>query len=119
MENASSRLESYIELLLNDARPKLIAADKGGGSKLYNQVVEEFALMAHHVYWALEAPARSVEKYHDKDTKRVLLDPRTVLNRAQDTEASIEDLEFWKHGDMIKTLCDYLDLRSGGGRASA
>lgn len=107
----NDQIKADIEILLNVARPKLIEADKGGGSKLFNEVSEEFGPIAHRVYLALDIPERSSERYHDKETRRVLLDPCTVLNRARDCEGiSINDEEFWIHGDMIKTLCDYIDL---------
>ena len=102
-----------IETLLNVTRPKLVAADSGGGSELFNNVSEEFGPIAHRVYLALDVPQRSCERYHHPDTRSVLLDPITVLNRASSLkyDKTIDDPEFWLHGDMIKTLCDYLDLR--------
>lgn len=102
-----------IETLLTKAMPKLIEADRGGDSDLFLAVGVKYGPLAHRVYLALDMPERSYERYHDKATKRVLLDPWTILNRAksfQDTEITIDDQEFWMHGDMIKTLCDYIDL---------
>jgi hypothetical protein len=103
-----------VELLLSVVRPKLIVADHGGGPKLFNEVCKEFGPIAHRVYLALDRPGRPLEYYHDKETKRVMLDPWTVLNRAksfQNTNVNIDDVEFWDHCDMIKTLCDYIHLR--------
>lgn len=103
-----------IDSLLNMARNELKLADNGGGSKLFNEVSEKFGPIAHRVYLALDKPERSCERYHDKSTKRVMLDPWTVLNRAKNFQRSavtIDDIEFWLHGDMIKTICDYLELR--------
>jgi len=104
-----------IELLLHVARSKVEEADQGGGTKLFNEVGETFGPTAHRVYLALDRPVRTVKNYHNRSMTRVLLDPWTVLNRARsygirDTEISIDNLEFWLHGDMIKTLIDYLSL---------
>lgn len=108
----SEQVKKDIDSLLCEARPKLVAADRGGGSRLFNEVTEEFGPVAHRIYLALDRPERSVERYHDKETRRVLLDPWTVLNRAKDCKGKgIDDQEFWHHGDIIKTFCDYLDLR--------
>ena len=109
--NTNSDLNSDIQTLLNVARPNLIAADNGGGSETFNEVCKEFGKTAHRVYLALDEPERSPERYHSKETRRVLLDPWTVLNRAKSCEGlSVDDEEFWFHCDMIKTLCDYIDL---------
>jgi hypothetical protein len=121
MKVLDPKLQSYINDLLNVAQPMLVAADtQGGGSELFSKVIKQFAQVAHHVYGALDVPNRKPELYHDSNAPRVLLDPMTVLNRSRDVPgASIDDLEFWEHGDMIKTLCDYLDLRFGGNNACA
>lgn len=108
------QIQSEIKLLLNVARPGLIKADRGGGYKLFNEISEEFGPVAHRVYLALDKPERSIERYHDKETKRVMLDPWTVFNRTKNFSnfgITIDDVEFWCHCDMIKTLCDYIDLR--------
>lgn len=102
-----------IQILLTKVRKKLIEADNGGGSKMFNAISEEYGPVAHHLYLSLDTPYRSIEKYHDATSRRVMLDPHTVINRARffkDSEITIEDEEFWKHGDMIKALCDYIDL---------
>jgi hypothetical protein len=107
--------KSDIEVLLNIARPKLIAADNGGGSELFNEVSKKFGPVAHRVYLALDLPERKPERYHNKETRRVMLDPCTVINRARsflDSDTTIDDEEFWLHCDMIKSLCDYIDLRN-------
>jgi hypothetical protein len=109
------KLHENIEQLLNSARPLLIKADKGGGSTLFNKAIEDFGPLAHEVFLELDLPFRTANAYHDSEPNRVLLDPKTVLNRAADLnhKVDIDDLEFWMHGDMIKTLCDYLDMRFG------
>jgi len=115
MNNMDKKTKSDIETLLNVARPKLIEADKGKGSKLFNEVSKEFGPVACRTYLALDKPGRFCELYHDEVTKRVMIDPMTVFNRTkslQNSEISIDDPEFWSHGDMIKTLCDYLDMRT-------
>lgn len=53
MRNLDQKLQSYIDSLLNVARPKLIAADGGVGSKLFNKVIAEYSQVAHHVFGAL------------------------------------------------------------------
>jgi hypothetical protein len=109
------KLHENIEQLLNSARPLLIKADKGGGSALFNKAIEDFGSLAHEVFLEVDLPFRTADSYHNEDPNRVLLDPKTVLNRAADLshKVDIDDLEFWMHGDMIKTLCDYLDMRFG------
>jgi hypothetical protein len=104
--------QSDIELLLNVARPKLVEADAGGGSELFNAVGEEFGPMAHRVFLELDMPSRKLG-YHNAEIARVLLDPWTIFNRARSLNNDItpDEVEFWKHGDMIKTLCDYIDLK--------
>jgi hypothetical protein len=107
----SCDLKKDIELLLVRARPKLVAADSGN-PETFSHLGREFGPIAHRVYFALDSPERSAKRYHDKETRRVMLDPWTVLNRARDCDGmTIDDQEFWCHCDMIKTLCDYLDLR--------
>lgn len=111
--NIESETKADIDLLINVASPKLMAADKGGGPQLFNEVSKEFGPVAHRVYLALDKPERSCERYHDKSTRRVMLDPCTVLNRAssfRDSEITIDDLDMWLHGDMVKALIDYLLL---------
>lgn len=110
----NNQTKTDIEMLLTIARPELIKADNGGGSELFNQVSDKFGPIANRIFLALDKPQRSFQHYHDKETQRVLLDPMTVLNRASslsDSEVTIDDPEFWCHCDMIKTLCDYLELR--------
>lgn len=101
-----------IELLLNIARDEVINAE--GNHHLFNDVGIKYGHIAHRVYLALDKPNRSCELYHDKETRRVLLDPWTVIMRSnsfQDSgSAAIDDPNFWNHGDMIKTLIDYLAL---------
>lgn len=113
MNDLDERTKADIENLLTVARPKLIEADKGGGPKLFNEVIQEFGPIAHRVYLTLDKPQRSCDRYHDKETRRVMLDPWTVFNRAkslgEDSEITMDNQYFWMHGDMIKTLCDYLD----------
>lgn len=113
----SSTIKEDIASLLFEAREKLIAADEeGGGSTVFTEVSNEYGPIAHRVFSALDLPNRKGELYHSKEAHRVLLDPMTVLNRFKDLEGkSVDDQEFWCHGDMIKTLCDYLDLRFCGG----
>ena len=114
MRKMDNQTKSDINALINFARPKLISADRGGGSELFNQVSKEYGPIAHRLYLALDKPERSCERYHDKATRRVMLDPLTVLNRSKsfyNTEITIDDPEFWLHADMIKTLCDYIDWR--------
>lgn len=111
MKNLDDQIQSDIEQLINIARPKLALADKGAGSKLFNEIIDEFGPIAHRVYLALDK-SEIKKEYHD--AKKVLLDPWTVINRAEDLKNSgitINDCDFWLHGDMIKTLCDYIDLR--------
>lgn len=104
-------LKEDVEALINIARPKLIAADNGGGSTLFNEVSDEFGPIAHRVFLGLDRFGREPEFYHDSDS-HVLLDPLTILNRSRDlTGTSIDDVQFWRHGDMIKTLCDFLLLK--------
>lgn len=107
-------MKSDIEQLLNVARPKLEEADKSGGSKLFNEVSEEYGPIAQRVFLTLDLPSRTFDNYHNRTMNRVLLDPFTVFNRATSLKAEdnriIDTVEFWKHGDMIKTLCDYLAL---------
>lgn len=108
----NSEINTDIALLLNVARPKLIAADQGQ-SELFNEVGKEFGPIAHRIYLSLDKPERVANRYHNKETRRVLLDPWTVLNRANGLEGiSIDEEEFWCHSDMIKTLCDYIDMRN-------
>lgn len=99
--------------LLQKARAEIAAADKAGDSESFTALGFKYGPIAHKVYLSLDTPHRSCERYHDKETKRVLLDPMTVINRARsfpDNGASILDNpEFWIHPDMVKTLCDYLD----------
>lgn len=114
--NIDEQTKSDIETLLNVARPKLIEADKKGDSDLFISVSVKYGPIANRVYLALDKPERNPDHYHDKETKRVMLDPCTVINRSksfviQNFEFNIDDPEFWLHADMIKTLCDYLDLR--------
>ena len=122
--NIDDQTKSDIETLLNVARSRLIAADKSGDSDLFMAVSVKYGPVAHRVYLALDMPERSCERYHDKATKRVMLDPWTVINIAksfhiQKFEITIDDQEFWMHADMIKTLCDYLDLRFKKGDINA
>ncbi len=101
-----------IELLLNVARDEIINAE--GNHHLFNDVSLKYGPIAHRVYLALDTPFRSCELYHDKETRRVLLDPCTVIIRARQFQdngsAAIDGVNFWNHADMIKTLIDYLAL---------
>ena len=106
-------VKADIDLLINVVRPELVAADKSGNSELFNKIGEEFGPVAHRVYLTLDKPERSCERYHDRSTRRVMLDPWTVLNRTnsfKDSAITIDDLDMWLHGDMIKALIDYLLL---------
>jgi hypothetical protein len=99
--------------LLHKARQKIEAIDKAGDPLEFNDAGLRYGSTAHRVYIALDVSHRSCECYHDKNTKRVLLDAWTVLNRTRSFKTeniSIDDLKFWEHADMVKTLCDYLYL---------
>lgn len=110
MKFLDDQTKSDIQQLLNVARPNLIESDKNGSSKLFTEISHKFGPLAHRVYLALDKPQRSCEQYHHKETRRVMLDPWTVLNRSKDCgDSTIDDEVFWHHGDMIKTLCDYVD----------
>lgn len=106
-------LKEDIDLLLQEARPAIAAADKAGDYQSFNALGFKYGRIAHRVYLALDKPKRANEGDHSKETNRVLLEPMTVINRAHSLPgsgaASLDDPEFWTHADMIKTLCDYLD----------
>lgn len=101
-----------IELLLNVARDEISNAE--GNHHLFNDVSLKYGPIAHRVYLNLDKPNRSCELYHDKETRRVLLDPWTVIMRSRMFQnkgpAAVDDPNFWNHADMIKTLIDYLAL---------
>lgn len=105
--------KSDIELLLNVARDEIIKAE--GNPHLFNDISLKYGHIAHRLYKKLDAPSKEPGNYHNKTITAVLLDPWTVLNRAnnfdrRDAEITPYSLEFWCHGDMIKSLIDYLLL---------
>jgi hypothetical protein len=101
-----------IDLLLNVARDEIINAE--GNHHLFNDVSLKYGHIAHRVYLALDTPNRPSDLYHDKEARRVLLDPWTVIMRSRAFQdngpAAVDDPNFWNHSDMIKTLIDYLAL---------
>ena len=101
-----------IELLLNEARPEIKDADQAGDPHRFNDAGLKYGHIAHRVYLALDTPSRG--RCYDREAKRVLLDPWTVIMRSSKFEnygnSAIDDPNFWNHADMVHTLCDYLDL---------
>lgn len=106
-------LKDDIDLLLREARPAIATADQAGDSQVFTALGFKYGPTAHRVYLALDTPQRALGAYHSKETRRVLLDPMTVVNRACSFPnrglAVVDNPEFWIHADMIETLCDYLD----------
>lgn len=98
-----------IELLLTKARKEIEESDKAGDPHRFTDAGLIYGPIAHRVYIDLDVPERA-KHYHDSNTRRVLLDPCTVSNRARSVnDCSIDEPMFWYHADMVKTLCDYLD----------
>ena len=106
-------LKDDIDLLLREARPAIATADQAGDSQVFTALGFKYGPTAHRVYLALDKPKRANEGDHSKETRRVLLEPMTVINRAHSLPGSgavsLDDPEFWIHADMVKTFCDYLD----------
>ena len=104
-----------IERLMNVARQEIIDADKSGNSSLFSELGRRYGPIAYRVYLALDVTCRAVVNYHNEAMPRVLLDPYTILNRAnthgiRELGLTPDSLEFWNHADMVKTLIDYLSL---------
>ncbi len=108
-----TQIQEDIDLLLQEARPAIAVADKAGDHQSFSALGFKYGRIAHRVYLALDKPQRALEADHSKETRRVLLDPMTVVNRSHSLPgsgaASLDDPEFWIHADMVKTFCDYLD----------
>jgi hypothetical protein len=96
-------------------QPLIEDEEKNSNATNFNRIGENFGELAHRVFLALDIPSRSIENFHSKTSNRVLLDPYTVLNRARSLKADdsfiIDSVEFWKHGDVIKTLVDFLSIK--------
>lgn len=104
-----------INLLLSVARPKIESADKACDSILFSALGYEYGPVAHRVYKTLDSPSKEPGNYYDRSFPAVLLDPWTILTRANSCKLPDEyhtpyNPEFWNHPDMIKTLTDYLAL---------
>jgi hypothetical protein len=85
------QVKSDIDLLLNEARPKLISAYRNVDTKLYHKVNEEFIPLANRIFMHL---------YENSDI---------AWFAVKSCGSRLCNPVFWKYTDLVQSFCDYVE----------